>query len=161
MTTPIRYHEKVYQPTGIVVLLAAIAIAQATGAAAAFAKGAPIALSIVLGGAALIVVYIAFALRWFEVTIDAAGVRYGWAGFPGGAIPAEEVVSAEAARYPWIYGYGWRVAGRTICYSMPFAREALAIGRSRGVFRRYLFTVSDPRLAADAVRAAVGGRPHR
>src|SRR5688500_6963264 len=91
MTTPIHYHEKVYQPTGMMALLAALAIAQVGGAAVLFATGGPVAVSIVFGVGALVVTYLAFALRWFEVTIDGAGVRYGWAGFPGGTIPAGEV----------------------------------------------------------------------
>ncbi|HVY62624.1 MAG TPA: hypothetical protein VHF22_13275, partial [Planctomycetota bacterium] len=96
---------------------------------------------------------LAHALRFFDIAVDADGIRYGWAGFRGGRIALDDVASVEVVRYPWIYGYGWRIAGRGVAYSIPFEREALLVRRKSGFLNRYYFTLAAPEAAREAIEA--------
>jgi hypothetical protein len=146
-----RYEERVYNPRWLIALLGGIAIFQGVLAAGMALQG-EISGAILFGALALLVGWFGWALRWFEVRVDENGLRYGWAGMRATLIPTSEIVSAQPGRYPWYYGYGWRVSGTNVAYSIPFAREALRVEKRRGPFRVYWFTLKGASAAADALK---------
>lgn len=128
------------QSLGLTVILSGLSVGMAAGAPVFWIEG-PRPVAILLGAMSILMAFVARTFRWFEVTVSEEGLTYRWAGFRPRTVPLADIESVEVVKYPWLYGYGWRFVGRTVAYSMPFARRALAVGLRRGSFNRYLFTL--------------------
>ena len=145
MTDATRFYERVHMPRWLLITMALPAIAAAVAAALAYLREGALAPAIALAGASVLLAAFAYAMRWFEVSIDRRAMTYRWAGFPRGRVNLAEIVEVAVVPYPYFRygGWGWRVGFglRSVAYSVPFKRRALSVRTSRGFVRRRDFTL--------------------
>lgn len=128
------YSESIAAPRWLLGIVVLVALAMLGAAVAVLvADGSPIAfraaMTVVLGAAALAMLFVVREFSALRVEVTEAGVEFGFRRFRR-ALRCDEIIGASVERYPWLRYGGWGVrfsGGGYRAYSQAFERGSVVI----------------------------------